>query len=153
MRVHVADGRAFVEHVRKRYDLIYLDAFGSSDVPRHLTTVEFLQAVRRAVKPSGVVVGNLFSLHNPLYESMLLTYQSVFNALNVLKVNGAGNRIVLSLPRAEALDRERLVAIARGTAKRDHLPLDFGAFVQFGYQDKLFERPPAGKVLRDAELP
>jgi len=45
----------------------------------------------------------------------------------VHKVNDAGNRIVLSLPRILALDRERLTAIASRTAKRDQLPLDFGA--------------------------
>ena len=45
----------------------------------------------------------------------------------MLKVNGAGNRIVLSLARIIALDRERLTAVASRTAKRGRLPLDFGA--------------------------
>src|SRR6266849_5169253 len=50
MRAHVADGRAFIENVRQpQYDVIFLDAYGARNVPAHLTTQEFLQAVRRAV--------------------------------------------------------------------------------------------------------
>src|SRR2546427_5564385 len=60
MRAHVGDGRAFIESVRQpHYDIIFLDAYGAHNVPEHLTTREFLQAVRRAVVPSGVVVGNI----------------------------------------------------------------------------------------------
>src|SRR6266571_3653298 len=61
MRAHVGDGRQFIENVREpRYDVIFLDAYGAESVPAHLTTREFLQAVRRAVVPSGVVVGNIW---------------------------------------------------------------------------------------------
>src|SRR5205809_4321678 len=63
MRVHVGDGRRFIENIRQpRYDVIFLDAYGAHNVPEHLTTREFLQAVRRAVMPSGVVVGNVWRL-------------------------------------------------------------------------------------------
>src|SRR5437899_11184923 len=36
MRAHVGDGRQFIEDARQAdYDLIFLDAFGSTDVPNH----------------------------------------------------------------------------------------------------------------------
>src|SRR5216683_5765611 len=55
MRIHVGDGRRFIENIRQpRYDVIFLDAYGAHNVPEHLTTQEFLQAVRRALVPSGV---------------------------------------------------------------------------------------------------
>jgi len=60
LRAHVADGRQFVEKVQLPYDAIFLDAFGADSVPAHLTTQEFLQAVRRAVTPNGVVIGNVW---------------------------------------------------------------------------------------------
>src|SRR5881628_3214851 len=61
MRSHVGDGRQFIEDARQAdYDLIFLDAFGARDVPKHLTTREFLQATRRALKPDGVVVSNVW---------------------------------------------------------------------------------------------
>src|SRR5229473_5089277 len=71
MRARVGDGRQFIENARQAdYDLIFLDAYGAESVPAHLTTREFLQAVRLAVAPSGVVVGNIWrSFSNPLYDS------------------------------------------------------------------------------------
>src|SRR5467141_3005124 len=55
MRAHVGDGRQFIEKAPPGdYDLIFLDAFGARDVPKHLTTREFLQITRRALKPNGV---------------------------------------------------------------------------------------------------
>ena len=59
MRIHIADGRKFVEAVRQPYDVIFLDAFGADAVPAHLTTQEFLAAVRRAVRTDGVVISNI----------------------------------------------------------------------------------------------
>src|SRR5713101_1830935 len=59
MRAHVGDGRQFIENaVQPHYDVIFLDAFGARDVPKHLTTREFLQITRRALVPNGVAVAN-----------------------------------------------------------------------------------------------
>src|SRR5882762_6958155 len=76
-RAHVGDGRQFIENARQAdYDIIFLDAFGARDVPKHLTTREFLQITRRAIRPNGVVVGNVWRPgSNPLYDSMARTYQ------------------------------------------------------------------------------
>ena len=113
MRAYVGDGREFIERFRQPYDLIFLDAFSSDSVPPHLTTQEFLRAVRRALKPGGVVVGNVWSrLSNPLYDSMVRTYQEVFDDLYILDVQGAGNKILLALPRRQPLSRDDLAARA-----------------------------------------
>ncbi|HKA58197.1 MAG TPA: fused MFS/spermidine synthase, partial [Gemmatimonadales bacterium] len=99
MRIHVADGRKFIESVRQPYDAIFLDAFGSDAVPPHLTTQEFLRAVRRAVSPGGVVIGNIWDrAYNRLYDSMVRTYREVFDELFVVAVADSGNRILLALP-------------------------------------------------------
>src|SRR5882762_2818628 len=47
-RARVGDGRQFIENVRQSYDIVFLDAFGARDVPKHLTTLEFLQSTRLA---------------------------------------------------------------------------------------------------------
>ena len=36
LKAHVGDGRAFVENAREPYDIIFLDAFGTRNVPPHL---------------------------------------------------------------------------------------------------------------------
>ncbi len=64
MKAHVSDGRQFIEKSRRPYDVIILDAFGSNSIPAHLTTQEFLRAVRRTVTPGGVVVCNLWGQFN-----------------------------------------------------------------------------------------
>ena len=152
MNAHVADGRQFIERLRQPYDVIFLDAFGSSSVPAHLTTQEFLQAVRRAVMPRGVVVGNLWSrVSNPLYDSMVRTYQGVFDELLILDVRDAGNRILLALPRKQPLSRDELMQLARKVSTARRFPFDLGEPVKYGFPDAR-AKSQRGRVLRDRDL-
>jgi spermidine synthase len=152
MRVHVGDGREFIERYRQPYDLIFLDAFSSDSVPAHLTTQEFLRAVRRALKPGGVVVGNVWSrASNPLYDSMIRTYQEVFDDLYILEVPGAGNRILLALPRRQTLSRDELAARASRVSTAQQFRFDLGELAAAGFQHAR-EKNPQGRVLTDADL-
>ena len=152
LRAHVGDGRQFIEQFRQPYDVIFLDAFGGSSVPAHLTTQEFLQAVRRALTPDGVVVGNLWArYHNPLYDSMVRTYQEVFDELFVLTVQDAGNIILLALPRRLPLGRDELVQRARNVSTAKGFRFDLGSVVDYGLQPAQ-EKNQLGHVLRDAEV-
>ena len=149
MRAHVADGRRFIEQRPGRYDLIFLDAYGSDSIPYHLATREFLQACRRSLRPGGVVLGNVWSRYsNPLYDSMERTYQDVFEELYVLDVRGAGNKILIALPRAERLQRLDLVRRARIVSQQNGFPFDLGELVEYGYR-YAGEKNSRGQVLRD----
>lgn len=133
LRAHVADGRRFIENAREPYDLIFLDAFGADSVPAHLTTREFLQAVRRITTPGGVVVGNLwFRQFNKLFDSMVHTYRQVFDELAVLHVVGTGNRILIALPR-KGLDRTEFARRAREVSSARGFRFDMGELVEKGY--------------------
>lgn len=135
MRAHVGDGRRFIEECREPYDLIFLDAFGSENIPYHLATREFLQAVRRALTPQGVVVGNVWSRgSNPLYDSMVRTYQDVFEELYVVDVRGAGNKILIAMPRTEPIDRDDLARRARQISTEKHFRFDMGDVVNYGFR-------------------
>ena len=152
MRVHVADGRKFIEGVARPYDAIFLDAFGSDAVPPHLTTREFLSAVRRAVAPGGVVIGNIWAREsNRLYDSMVRTYREVFDELFVVRASGSGNRILLALPRRQQLSREEIVQRARGVSTSRGFKFDLGDLIQEGYTPADGDGS-AGRVLRDADL-
>ena len=60
MRIRTGDARAAVEAApRRHYDLVVTDVFHGPHVPRHLTTREFLAAVRRTLRPAGVYAVNL----------------------------------------------------------------------------------------------
>ena len=151
-RAHVGDGRRFIENVRQGYDIIFLDAFGARDVPKHLTTQEFLLAVRRALVPSGVVVSNVWRPSaNPLHDSMVRTHQEAFDELFILDVPGDVNNILLALPRRQPLNKGELAQLARRISTAKQFRFDLGEQVEYGFRYAT-EKSWPGRVLRDADL-
>ncbi|MEU7422783.1 fused MFS/spermidine synthase [Streptomyces sp. NPDC040750] len=60
IRVRSADARAGLAKVPDGWaDLVIADVFSAARTPAHLTSVEFLDEVRRALKPSGIYAANL----------------------------------------------------------------------------------------------
>ena len=152
MRAHVADGRKFIERCRSRYDVIFLDAFGSENIPYHLATREFLQAVRRALTPQGVAVGNVWSRRsNRLFDSMVRTYQDVFEELYIFDVQGSGNKIFIAVPRKMRIKRDDLARRAGTISKQRQLPFDMGEIVTYGYR-RAGKPNPRGSVLTDKKV-
>ncbi len=58
-RIHIADGRAFVDGAREPYDLILLDAYTGDGIPEHLRTSDWFAAVAHKLAPAGVLVVNV----------------------------------------------------------------------------------------------
>jgi spermidine synthase len=140
LRVHVADGRAFIEKCRKPYDIIFLDAYGAEDIPYALATREFLQAVRKAVTPKGVVVTNLMSRSsNRLYDSMIRTYIDVFDEVHVVDIRNSGNVILLALPHRPKLTKDTLARQARKLSTEKKFSFNLDRLVRYGC------RPPDKK--------
>ncbi|MDE2038778.1 MAG: fused MFS/spermidine synthase [Elusimicrobia bacterium] len=57
----VEDGRRYLETCRRRYDLIFLDAFNSEAPPFQLFTRESFELMRRHLNPGGLLSINLLS--------------------------------------------------------------------------------------------
>jgi spermidine synthase len=113
MRVWIADGRPFIEEAPAGFwGLIVLDAFGTDGVPRALTTVEFLEAVRSALAADGVVVSNVHAA-GPEYPEVVAGYRDVFDRVVLLEVPGRAQRIVVAADSARSLDRESVLSAAR----------------------------------------
>lgn len=99
MAAIVSDGRVFVKRCRKKYDVVFLDAFQGRDIPFHLKTRQFLEEVKRVLKPGGVVVSNLH--RGPrLYSSERQTYHAVFPTEYAFGGTRSGNLILVSSPGA-----------------------------------------------------
>lgn len=152
MKVHVGDGRKFIETTENRYDIIFLDAYGSDSIPYSLATREFLRAVREKLNDGGVVIANVWGPRsNTLYGSMVKTYLDVFGELHIVQSMGSENRILLALPNKLGLSKEDLAKRA-GQVKLKHTPpLDLVWMVKGGYE-------PIGdlagaKVLLDVDAP
>jgi hypothetical protein len=59
-RLRVGDARESLAKVTAgNADLVVSDVFAGSDLPRHCTTLEYLELVRRALRPGGTYVANI----------------------------------------------------------------------------------------------
>jgi spermidine synthase len=149
LKAYVQDGRQFIEERLKAYDVIFLDAFSSENIPYHLATREFLEAVRRSITAQGIVLADVWSRDlNPLYDSMVRTYQEVFDELYILHVRGSGNKILIALPRRLRIAREELARRAGAISKQKQFRFDMAHLVTYGYQFAEAKDPRA-QVLTD----
>jgi len=156
LRAFVDDGRGFIERSEGLYDIIFLDAFDRENIPYHLATREFLAAVRRALTPKGIVVGNIWSRYsNPLYDAMVRTYQDVYEQLYVFDVLGSGNKILVAIPRKGKMERAEVARRAREISKREGFRFDMGDVAAYGYNyatemtfraEVLKDKQPAGQA-------
>ena len=114
LRIHVGDGRDFLEKVSaETYDIIILDAFGASEVPMHLRTQEFLRAVRLALRPDGVSVSNIWGPSaNAGYFDMMATHNVVFDEIYAIKAESNVNVLVFSVAQPRRLTPQKLAEAA-----------------------------------------
>jgi spermidine synthase len=130
MRVWVADARPFIEEAPAGFwGLVVLDAFTGDGVPRHLTTVEFLEAVRDALTPEGIVVSNVHRGGDD-HEGVVAGYREVFEHVILLDVPDHAQRILLAAGPGRALDRDSVVAAAREFTAEVGLDFDLAALVE-----------------------
>ena len=149
MRVHIEDGRDFIERQSLRYDLIILDGFNGDTIPPHLRTLEFLQAVRNALTPAGIVVANVWGRTlNRLYDHLLLTYREAFDDLYILDVPEVGTKLFVALQRKRAVTRDDLLNWAAADSLARGIRHDFIDALA-GFKNSDDEAVRGGGVLRD----
>jgi len=104
MRVIVGDGRQFLNTATGAYDAIILDAFLGDSAPSHLMTQEAFAAMRRVLRPDGVLVINSLGELTPgrdfLVASLVRTLRTCFGAVR-LHAMGNGNVFFVASPHAE----------------------------------------------------
>lgn len=116
--VHHEDGRQFLLENTDPFDLIILDAFGSSSIPFHLITKEAFALARSELAPGGVLAMNLEAVgwHDIIVHAVAATLGEVFAHVQVLPMEEPpsefGNVILMAsdsplelpaeLPRPEA---------------------------------------------------
>lgn len=151
LKVHIDDGRAFVERARGEYDMIIVDAFSARYIPFSLVTREFLEAARRALTPDGIVVANVWSRsQNRLYDGMVRTYREVFPGFAVVLVGEVDNQIFFAWNGRKAMPRTEFVAGAAAVGKRFGAKFDLPGMVRAGYRtaDQLSK---GGRVILDRD--
>ncbi len=114
-RVHLGDARRFLLETPKRWDLILVDAFGSSSIPFHLVTEEFFALVREHLLPNGVLAMNVEARqwYDPVVASIGKTLRQDFPVVWALPTqeprNVLGNVVLVAgVDPALHFDEERL---------------------------------------------
>ena len=148
MRVHVGDGRKYIETAEKKYDIIYLDAYGPDSMPRTLSTKEFMEAVKGKLSEGGMVAANVYaSGSGKLYASMVRTYEAVFGELHIIRVPVSESRIHLAFAGKSGLSKELLMEKAAAVEGRLRPKLALRFLVESGYVEA--SRVKGGEVLVD----
>ena len=86
LKVHESDGRMYLKRTKKKYDLIFLDAYYADTVPFFLTTKEFFELVRGHLTPGGVFANNVLGQESgpkskffrSVYRTMRETFPQVY---------------------------------------------------------------------------
>ena len=149
MRVHLEDARDFIERCNHRYDVIILDGFDAETIPRHLLTLEFLQAVRNALALDGIAVANVWGRSlNRLYDHTLLTYRNAFDDVYIFDVPGPGTKIFVALQGRQAMSRQDVIKRATEISRQQGFRQNFCDAIA-GFRNSDDETLRGGEVLRD----
>ena len=114
LRVHIADGAAFLRRTRQRWDLIFLDAYGAGGIPDALATDAFFATVARRLAPYGLAIANITDTNSGRERAIIGRFAKPFRACVLQHTPTSDNVIVVAaraLPRdltaaLQALDRE-----------------------------------------------
>lgn len=126
--VHIGDGLETVLACEKKFDLIFLDAFGPEGSPEHLNTVEFFEHLRDLLKPRGWLVGNLWT-NSISSQEQLARWQMAFDTVWKAPVPTMGNMVTFGCNARLEWDYLRL----RNNAKQlqQVIPLKFVKMLGF----------------------
>jgi spermidine synthase len=137
LEVRVGDARlGIAEEPTDSRDLVIGDAFGGAAVPWHLTTTEFLEHVRRVLRPNGIYAVNVID-YPPLgfARAELATLRSVFPHVAVFgpesRVNGSSGGNVILLASESPIPVDALEAANRARSDTDSVVVDPTRLDQF----------------------
>jgi spermidine synthase len=117
--VHHMDGRRFFGTTDETFDVVIMDAFGSSSIPFHLVTRESFALIRSRLVPKGILAVNVEATawDDILVQSLGATMQRVFEHVVVLPMaeppNTLGNLVLLASDRPLELVNEPPVPMDR----------------------------------------
>ena len=107
VRVTVYDGRAFLQAVDTRYDVILVDAYQDITIPFQMASREFFTLVREHLREGGVMVVNM-NIRGDREDSinwyLADTIATVFDQIYTVDVTGGTNRELFASDDAALLE-------------------------------------------------
>lgn len=113
------DARRFVETATARFDIVVVDLYATGQIPAHVATTEFFQAVARRLRPGGVVALNVFGAGDPrsIVAPMAATLGAAFPGVLATQA-GSGNAILLAWHEPVTPDQAQAMLAAAPPAAR-----------------------------------
>ena len=98
LRAVAQDGRYFLAHTGRRYDVVAVDAYRAPYIPFHLTTREFFALVRDHLTERGVVAINVgrTDVDYRLVAALGATMQQVFPSVYLINVPQTFNSLLVA---------------------------------------------------------
>ena len=115
IEVTTYDGRAFLNAVEERYDVIMVDAYQDITIPFQMSSVEFFSLVKEHLKEGGVMVVNMNmrgTKEGNINQYLADTICSVFPHVYTVDVAWSTNRELFASDDAGMTDRLRAEAVA-----------------------------------------
>ncbi len=105
--VYTYDGRAFLNAVDDKYDVIMVDAYQDITIPFQMSTIEFFTLVRDHLNEDGVMVVNLNMRggeEGNICQYLTDTLSNVFSEVYQVDCKGSTNREVFASNNPEMMD-------------------------------------------------
>jgi spermidine synthase len=141
VKVTTYDGRAYLNAIDKKYDVIMVDAYQDITIPFQMSSVEFFTMVKDHLKKDGIMVVNM-NMHTEkegnINQYLSDTIANVFNTVYTVNVDGTTNRELFATQNTEVAE-----AFKQNTMKLS----DYGLRSLMGkvaYNMKIYEK---GKYL------
>ena len=132
LTLHTADGFAFIAEGKRKYDIIYMDAFLKPSVDTDPTGTHFAientviyEQIKSRLNPSGVVAFNINP--HPTVTQDIATIKEAFGQVWVVPVPARGNTIVFASIRAEPITDQQLKAAASSLDQQQAFSLSYAA--------------------------
>lgn len=100
------DGRAFLNAVEEKYDVIMVDAYQDITIPFQMSSVEFFTLVKGHLTENGVMVVNMNmrgSAQGSINQYLADTISAVFGEVYTVEVGGSTNRELFASDNSEML--------------------------------------------------
>ncbi len=125
LHVTTYDGRAYLNAVKDRYDVIMVDAYQDITIPFQMSSVEFFTLVRDHLKEDGVMVVNMNmrgQREGNINQYLSDTISAVFSEVVTVDVRNNTNRELFASDNPEMLQRmERNAALCEDAELRSML--------------------------------
>ncbi len=150
-RVYTMDGRLFLKSHGGAYDIIVMDAFGSSSIPFHLVTVESFGLIASRLHPGGVLAVNVEATgwHGAVVKAIAATLRRHFSHVLALpaqpRPDQFGNVVIL----ASDTDLEAWAIVGRIPEGGKGCPVNSNRYASRGWKNRFVPDTSSAPALTD----